>query len=58
VVFSVGIKKLLRPHAKRRDISVNELIRRIVETALDEDLVDAVLDDQVSPNCSGYRRAA
>ena len=32
-------------HAARRGLSVNALARRIVEEAVDGDLVDAVLDD-------------
>jgi transcriptional regulator len=36
----------LRPHAEVRGISVNELARRIIDTVVDERLVDAVLDDR------------
>ena len=35
----------LRPYAARRGVSVNALARRIVETVVDEKMVDAVLDD-------------
>jgi transcriptional regulator len=35
----------LAPHAQARDISANELVRRLVETALDDGMIDAVLDD-------------
>jgi hypothetical protein len=36
----------LRPHAEARHIAVNELVRRIVETAADGGLIDAILDDK------------
>ena len=38
--------KALRPHAERRNLSVNALVRRIVETVADEGMIDAVLDDR------------
>lgn len=45
VVVPVDVLDALMVHAARRGISVNELVRRIVETAADDDLVDAILDD-------------
>jgi len=36
----------LAPHAARRGVHVNTLARQIVETVVDERLVDAVLDDE------------
>lgn len=35
----------LMPHARARDITPAELARRLVSTALDHDLIDAILDD-------------
>lgn len=35
----------LLPHAGRRGISINDLVRRIVEAVATDHLVDAVLDD-------------
>jgi len=46
VVFPIDVLDALAPHAAARDISPNELARRLVETAIDEDLVDAILDDR------------
>jgi hypothetical protein len=45
VVFSVDILKSLRVHADARCISVNELVRRLIDHIVGEDLVDSVLDD-------------
>jgi len=45
VVFPVEILDRLRAHAAARRCSANELCRRIVETALDDGLIDAILDD-------------
>lgn len=45
VVFPLDILDRLRPHAEKRGVSANELVRRIVETTLDESMIDAVLDD-------------
>ena len=35
----------LRPHATRRGVSVNQLIRQLIGILADDDLVDALLDD-------------
>lgn len=43
----------LRPHASRREITVNELARRIVEAAIEGKLIDAVLDDAVDEGGHG-----
>ncbi|RWE96807.1 hypothetical protein [Mesorhizobium sp.] len=43
--FPIGVRERLRPHARARDISVDTLIRRLVETVALGNLVDAVLDD-------------
>ncbi|RRH98057.1 hypothetical protein EH240_19870 [Mesorhizobium tamadayense] len=43
--FPVGVRERLRPHARARDISVDALIRRLIETVAFGNLVDAVLDD-------------
>ena len=45
VVFPIYVLDALRPHAARRGIHVNTLARLIVETVVDEAMVDAVLDD-------------
>lgn len=45
VVFPLETLDRLRPHATRRGISANELARRIVETAADEQMINAILDD-------------
>ena len=46
VVFPVDILDALLPHAAKRGVHVNSLARRIVETVVDENMVDAVLDDE------------
>jgi transposase len=46
VVFPLDTLERLGPHAQRRGISANELARRIVESALDAGLVDAIMDDR------------
>jgi predicted nucleic acid-binding protein len=45
VLFPIDILDRLRPHAERRGVSCNELARRLVETAIDDGMIDAVLDD-------------
>ncbi|MCW2309679.1 hypothetical protein [Rhodobium gokarnense] len=35
----------LRPHAAKRDVTVNELVRRICDAVIEDMIVDAVLDD-------------
>ncbi len=45
VTFPVDVLEALRPHAARRGVHANELARRLVEAAVDADLIDAVLDD-------------
>ena len=45
VVIENVVLLRLHPHAKARGISVNEMVRRLVETAVDDDLVDSILDD-------------
>ena len=37
--------RLARAHAARRDLTLDALARRIVEAAIKDDLVDAILDD-------------
>ena len=49
VVFPVDILAALSPHAAKRGVHVNTLARRIVETVVDEKMVDAVLDDGGQP---------
>ncbi len=45
VIFPVDILDDLAPHAVKRGISVNELIRFSMAIMLEEELIDAVLDD-------------
>jgi hypothetical protein len=48
ILFSGELLEDLRPHAARRGISVRQLARLIVETAVDHDLIDALLDDEAT----------
>lgn len=45
VLFPVDVLAALGPHAARRGIHPNSLARLIVETAVDENMIDAILDD-------------
>ncbi len=45
VVIPAEVLERLEPHAQRRGITVNALARRIVAIAVDEGMVDAILDD-------------
>lgn len=45
ILFPRDLLAALGPHAARRGIHPNSLARRIVETVVDEGLVDSVLDD-------------
>lgn len=45
VVLPLDLLERLDPHAARRGVHRNQLVREIVESALDAGLVDAVLDD-------------
>lgn len=45
-VFANELRIRANPHAVRRNISINELFRRIVENVIDDNMVDAVLDDR------------
>lgn len=47
VLFPRTILDRLGPHAARRGIHPNTLARMIVEIAVDEGLVDSILDDEV-----------
>lgn len=49
VEFPAETLELLIPHAQRRNITPNELMRRIIDTLIDSDLIDAVLDDRGGP---------
>lgn len=46
VLFPIDILERLGPAADARGITVNELARRLVETAVDDGLIDSILDDQ------------
>lgn len=39
------VLRALRPHAARRNVSVNALVRLLLATIADDDLVNALLDD-------------
>lgn len=45
VLFPVDVLDALGPHAARRGIHPNRLARLIVETVVDENMIDAVMDD-------------
>lgn len=45
ILFPIDMLDRLRPHAARRGIHVNRLARMIVETVIEEGLIDSVLDD-------------
>lgn len=45
IVFPLDVLDELRPHAAKRGMHVNKLVRIIVEQVVDAKLVDAVLDD-------------
>ncbi len=49
VVVSLDALRALRPHAAKRNLSVNALVRRLIDTVADEGMVDAVLDDGGRP---------
>lgn len=42
-------RRLLYPYAAVRDITLNELVQRIIVLTIESDLVDAVLDDGIAP---------
>lgn len=46
VLFPIDVLDRLQPHAAKRGIHANHLARLIVETAVDEDMIDAILDDR------------
>ena len=45
VAIDNDVLRALRPHAARRQISVNALVRQLLAILADDDLVDALLDD-------------
>lgn len=45
VLFPMDILDALGPHAAKRNIHPNRLARLIVETVVDDKMIDAVLDD-------------
>ena len=45
VVLPVDVLNSLGPHAARRNISPNHLVRLLISTIVDEGLVDSVMDD-------------
>lgn len=49
VLFPIDVLERLAPHATPRRITANQLARDIVETALEEGMIDAILDDQRRP---------
>lgn len=45
VAFRAVLLDRLLPHARQRGISTHEMARQIVETVIEADIVDAVMDD-------------
>lgn len=45
IVFQVDVLDRLAPHAAKRGITVNSLVRKLIDTIADECLVDSVMDD-------------
>jgi hypothetical protein len=45
VLIPVDVLASLSPHAAKRGIAPNELIRRLIEACIDDKIIDAVLDD-------------
>lgn len=45
VLFPSDLLNELKPHADRRSVHVNALVRRLIECIADDDLVTAVLGD-------------
>ncbi len=50
ILFPRDILDRLAPHAAKRCIHSNSLARMIVEIAVDEDLIDSILDDGGEPH--------
>ena len=48
ILFPRDILDRLQPHADRRSISVNELLRRLADTIAEDGMVDSVLDDDAA----------
>lgn len=48
VLLPVEVLDRLKAPACRRSITANELVRQLVETIIDDDMLDAVLDDGVA----------
>lgn len=46
VTISYDLRERLRPHARRRDMTVEALALDVLETAVFSNLVDAILDDE------------
>lgn len=45
VLFPIDVLNSLSPHAARRNIHVNSLVRRLIECIVDDNIVDAVMGD-------------
>lgn len=45
IVFPIDLLDRLKPHADRRNITVNVLMRRMADHIADDNLVDSILDD-------------
>lgn len=48
IVFPIDVLEALRPYALRRQLTVNALARRLIETIADDGMVDAILDDELT----------
>lgn len=47
IVLPVDVLEELQPHALRRNLTVDALAQLIIETIVDDAMVDAILDDEV-----------
>lgn len=45
VVIPIDVLDQLGPHAAKRCVSVNHLVRLLISTIVDEGMVDAIMDD-------------
>lgn len=47
VVVPADVLDRLAPHAERRGVTINALVRQLLETVVDDGIVDAILDDDI-----------
>jgi len=46
IAIGKDVLEHLRPHAQRRNVTPNELARRLLAQIVDDNMIDAVLDDR------------